>query len=71
MFVAANICLDKGFVATNIMFSQQNFCHDKHAFVATKMIFMEAPANDSSELCIYVVMYQRYREIEKYKERER
>ena len=27
------------FVATNIILSQQNFCHDKHTFVVTKDLF--------------------------------
>ena len=35
MFVAAKICRDKSFVATNIFLSRQNICH-KHTFVATK-----------------------------------
>ena len=53
MFVAADICRDKGFVATNIIFSRQNFPHDRHTFVhktfvATKMILVAVPANDTS-----------------------
>ena len=39
MFVAANICRDKGFDATNIILSRQNFSYDKRTFVATKDVF--------------------------------
>ena len=40
-------CRDKNvFVATKVCLSRQNLCHDKR-FVATKMIFVAAPANDS------------------------
>ena len=35
-------CRDKTFVATKDV-----FCHDKHVFVATKMILVAAPANDT------------------------
>ena len=53
MFVAANICRDKGYVATNRKNLRQNFRHDKHTFVhktfvATKMILVAVPANDTS-----------------------
>ena len=30
VFVAANVCRDKWFVAANIIISGQNFCHDKN-----------------------------------------
>ena len=39
------------------------FCRDKHVFVATKMILVAAPANDSSlPLCIYSAHQCRKRE---------
>ena len=43
MLIATNTCSSRQiFVATKI------FCHDKHVtFVATKMILVAAPANDS------------------------
>ena len=66
MFVAANKCFSQKnlsrqiFVATNIFLLRQNFCRDKHTFVATKDVFFQktcfvatkiilvaAPANDS------------------------
>ena len=63
--VATNTCLSRqnmSFVATRVYLSRQNlcrdqnissgqtsFCRDKHTFVATKMIFVAAPANDSRE----------------------
>ena len=37
MFVAANICHDK--FCHNIIFSWENFCHNKHTFVVTKDTF--------------------------------
>ena len=35
------------FVETNITLSRQKFCRGKHTFVATKMILVAAPANDT------------------------
>ena len=54
-FVATNICHNKhNFVATRCVLSQQMcVCHDKHVFcgdktfVATKMMLVAAPANDT------------------------
>ena len=56
------VCRDK-LVAINIILSRQRFCHGKHTFVvfcrdkhktfvATKIIFMAAPANDSSRASV-------------------
>ena len=41
VFVATKVCLDKQrfVVATNIILSQQIFCHDKHIFVAANDVF--------------------------------
>ena len=60
MLVVTNLCLSqeifvmtkllsgqKCFIATNIILLQQNFCHDKHTFVATKMILVAAPASET------------------------
>ena len=40
VFVATNICHDKRFVATSILFLaiKDVFCRDKHVFVATKLL---------------------------------
>ena len=50
MFVATNICHDKSVVVTKIFcripLSRQKTCF---VFVATKIILVAAPANDSSE----------------------
>ena len=55
MSVAANICHDKGFVATSmtkVLSRQAYFCHDKRHvlsqqnFVVTKMILVAAPVSD-------------------------
>ena len=47
-FVATKLCLDKSFVATSILLSQQKTCFvaiEHVLFVATKMILVAAPAN--------------------------
>ena len=62
MFVGTKVCLSRKFrtfVATNIS-CDKSFCHDKHifvaakdvfcAFLATKIILVAAPANDSDGL---------------------
>ena len=70
MFVATNVCRDMFCHHKNILswrtyfFSRQNFCHDKHtfvatkhafcrdkSFVATKLILVTAPANDTPQYC--------------------
>ena len=39
-FVTNNLSITNNyFVATNIILSSQNFCHDKHTFVVTKDLF--------------------------------
>ena len=49
VFVTTNICCDDFFVKTNIILSRQKFCRSKHTFVATKIMFVAAPANDPNE----------------------
>ena len=56
VFVATKVCTDKTmFVTTNIcvtkvLWRQKDvFQHDKHMFVATKMILLVAPANDTTQ----------------------
>ena len=56
VFVATKVCTDKSmFVTTNIcvtkvLWRQKDvFQHDKHVFVATKMILVVAPANDTTQ----------------------
>ena len=39
MLVTKLLSRQKDFVATNIILSPQNFCHDKYTFVATKDVF--------------------------------
>ena len=46
MLVVTNLLLRQN---TNIIFSQQNFCPDKHTSVATKIMFVTAPANDTDQ----------------------
>ena len=41
-------------VATNTCLSRQKFCHHKHTFVATKIMFEAAPANDRFLPCAIV-----------------
>ena len=55
--LATNICRNNNFVMTNIFLSQQKFCCDKQTFVATKMILVAPPANNTCVILLWLTPF--------------